>query len=76
MYLREKKNDSFEDLNKEKSEKVYLINNLWMEEYKSFFDYQYLECYLFSKYSDLSNKNQDYLSQEKIKNKYNREFAN
>ena len=68
MYLREKENDSFEDLNKEKSEKVYLIDNLWMEEYKSFFDYKYLKCYLFTKYSDLSKKNQDQLSQEKIKN--------
>ena len=45
-YLKEKENTSFQNLIYEKGEKVYLINNSWMEEYKSFFDYQYLEDYL------------------------------
>ena len=47
---------------------VYLINNSWMEEYKSFFDYQSLENYLMNskEYSDLFAKNNYYLSNETI----------
>ena len=70
-YLREKENDSFKELNKEENcETVYLINNSWMEEYKSHFNYQYLENYLMNnkEYSDsfvIDNYN---LSPEKLKN--------
>ena len=69
-YLREKENDSFKELNKEENcEMGYLINNSWMEEYKSFFDYKYLEHYLMieKKYSDSIIK-KIYLSEETIKN--------
>ena len=69
-YLTEKENDSFKILNKEKnSETVYLINDSWMKEYKSFFDYQALENYLKNnkELSDLFAKNNDYLSEKIIK---------
>ena len=53
-YLKEKETDEFKKLTKENNETIYLINNLWMEEYKSFFDFQILEDYLINKkeYSD------------------------
>ena len=69
-YLTEKENDSFKILNKEdNSETVYLINDSWMNEYKSFFDYQALENYLKNnkELSDLFAKNNDYLSEKIIK---------
>ena len=69
-YLTEKENDSFKILNKEdNSETVYLINDSWMNEYKSFFDYQDLENYLKNnkELSDLFAKNNDYLSEKIIK---------
>ena len=67
-YLKEKENDAFIKLNEENKETVYLINNSWMEEYKSFFDYQSLENYLMNKkeFSDLFIKNNYYFSKEKI----------
>ena len=63
-YLTKKENDAFQILNNENSETVYLIHNSWMEEYKSFFDYQSLENYLINskEYSDLFIKNNYYLS--------------
>ena len=49
-YLTEKENETFRELKKEEnSEAVYLIHNSWMEEYKLYFDYQYLENYLSKK---------------------------
>ena len=68
-YLKEKENESFKELKKEEnSETVYLIHNSWMEEYKSFFDYQYLENYLKNKkeYSDKFIQNNYNLSTETI----------
>ena len=68
-YFKEKENDAFIKLNKEEnSETVYLINNSWMEEYKSFFVYQSLQNYLTNnkEYSDLFIKNKYYLSNETI----------
>ena len=67
-YLKEKENDAFIKLNEENKETVYLINNAWMEEYKSFFDYQSLENYLMNKkeFSDLFIKNNYYFSDKKI----------
>ena len=68
-YLTEKENESFKELKKEEnSETVYLIHNSWMEEYKSFFDYQYLENYLKNKkeYSDKFIQNNYNLSTETI----------
>ena len=67
-YLKE--NDAFPILNSENGETVYLINNSWMEDYKSFFDYQSLENYLKEKkeYSDQTTQNKDYIiSENKIK---------
>ena len=58
-YLREKENTALKNLIRENGEKVYLINNSWMDEYKSFFDYQYLEDYL---------KNKNGYSEEAIDN--------
>ena len=55
-YLKEKDNTSFGGLNGEKTgetnktgEVVYLINNSWMEEYKSFYEYKDFENYLINK---------------------------
>ena len=45
-YLKEKENIEFDVLNKEKSESVYLINNNWIEKYKSFYEYNDLKDYL------------------------------
>ena len=68
-YLTEKENVSFIDLNKGKNnETIYLIQNSWMEEYKSYFDYQSLENYLENEkeYSDAFVKNNYNLSTETI----------
>ena len=69
-YLREKENSSFTNLNKENCETVYLINNTWMEEYKSHFNYKYIEDYLTSKkeYWNIFIENEYYLSNKEIKN--------
>ena len=71
-YLKEKKNDVFVELKQGNCETCYLINNSWMEEYKSFFDYhifrKYLENYLMNK-KELSasfSKNNYYLSNDKL----------
>ena len=49
-YLTEKENETFKELKKEEnSETVYLIHNSWMEEYKSYFDFQFIENYLKNK---------------------------
>ena len=63
-YLRGKENSSFKILNKEEKETVYLIHNSWMEEYKSHFDYQFLEKCL-SLFSNDDRNIQD-LSKESI----------
>ena len=58
-YLREKDNITFKNLIGEKkcgSEIVYLINNSWMEEYKSFFYYKDLEHHLKNKIKDFSEE--------------------
>ena len=68
-YLREKENTSFKDIIIEKTDEnniaiktneiVYLINNLWMKEYKSYYEYQDLTNYLRNKneyLTDLSNE--------------------
>ena len=68
-YLTEKENETFKELKKEEnSETVYLIHNSWMEEYKSYFDYESLENYLKDKKenSDAIVKNKDYLSPETV----------
>ena len=70
-YLREKENNSFKKLNSaENCETVYLINDLWMKEYKSYFNYQYIEDYLISEkeYLNAFIKDNYYLSNELIKN--------
>ena len=70
-YLREKENNFFNNLNNgENSESVYLINNSWMEEYKSFFNYKYIEDYLTNEkeYWNLFVTN-NYLLSSEIKNK-------
>ena len=41
--LKSKENTSFTELNDENKETVYLINNNWIENYKSFFEYKNLE---------------------------------
>ena len=67
-YLREKENNIFNELkNEENNETIYLINNSWMEEYKSFFDYNTLEQVL-SKFFDTNNITDNYISESKIKN--------
>ena len=67
-YLREKNNDSFKDLTKDENrELVYLINNSWMEEYKSYFDYQYLENYLMNQKEYLESIFKNYKTDEAIK---------
>ena len=67
-YLREKENNIFNELkNEENNETVYLINNYWMEEYKSFFDYDTLEQILI-KFFDTFNITDNYLPESKVKN--------
>jgi len=69
-YLREKENNNFIELKKEEnSERAYLINDTWMEEYKAYFDYKILENYLINnkEYTDLIIKDQDYLTRNTIK---------
>ena len=41
--LKSKENKSFKELNDDNKETVYLINNNWIENYKSFFEYKDLE---------------------------------
>ena len=48
-YLREKENLSITELKKEEREEIYLIHDSWMKEYKSHFEYKYLEDYLIKK---------------------------
>ena len=64
-YLSEKKNDTFKDIKKEEGEAIYLINISWINEYKSFFDYEKLETYIANNLDndDISN---NYLSSSKI----------
>ena len=65
-YLREKENNIFNELkNEENNETIYLINNSWMEEYKSFFDYNTLEQVL-SKFFDTNNITDNYYIKYKI----------
>ena len=45
-FLKEKENTKFELLNEDNSQMVYLINNNWIEKYKSFFEYRDLKNYL------------------------------
>ena len=45
-FLKEKDNLEFKTLKKENFHSVYLINNDWLEKYKSFYDYNELENYL------------------------------
>ena len=61
-YLRENENEAFKTLSQENTEKVYLIHNSWMEQYKSHFNYQALENYLKNKeeYNDSFIKNNNY----------------
>ena len=67
-YLIEKENNIFNELkNEENNETIYLINNSWMEEYKSFFDYNTLEQIL-SKFFDTNNITDNYLPESKITN--------
>jgi len=52
--LKEKENDSFQELTDEKKETVYLINKSWIEKLQNFFEYKELEEYLID---DDNNKN-------------------
>ena len=45
-FLKEKENTKFELLNENNSQMVFLINNNWIEKYKSFYEYKELENYL------------------------------
>jgi len=69
--LREKENNTWKDI--ENSEAVYLINNSWMEEYKSFFNYQYLEDYLKDKKRIFIGR-RSILFIRKDNKKFNRQF--
>ena len=51
--LKSKENKSFKELNDDNKETVYLINNNWIENYKSFFEYKDLENELMN----IDNKN-------------------
>ena len=64
-YLREKKNDTFKEMKQGEKETIYLINISWINEYKSFFDYEKLETYITNNLDndDISN---NYLSSSKI----------
>ena len=44
--MKEKENTKFEYLNEDNSEHIHLINNNWIEKYKSFYEYKDLENYL------------------------------
>ena len=67
-FLKEKENTKFELLNDDNSEVIYLINNNWIEKYKSFFEYKDLEDYLLqlNKNDKLYKTNSNFISEEYI----------
>ena len=56
---KEKINDSFTSLNEQKKESVFLINSDWIEKFKNFFEYYYIESFLHKKYKSNVNSNSD-----------------
>ena len=70
------KNQNF-DLNKQNKETVYLINNDWLEKFKSFFEYQDLEYFLKEKSNiDKINSDSDKVIFQQIINGLSMEYFN
>ena len=69
-FLKEKENKDFNRLNQENYRSAYLINYIWLEKYKSFFEYNDLENYLLQigKKDSSYVKDNDYISSEYIEN--------
>ena len=69
-FLKEKDNKEFNLLVEDNSESIYLINNNWIEKYKSFFEYDDLKEYLkkLNKNDKLYSTSFDIISDEYIKN--------
>ena len=66
-FLKEKNNLDFKTLNQENYLSTYLINNNWMEKFKSYYEYNDLENYLFQVKDDQSNLfEKDYISEKFI----------
>ena len=66
-FLKEKDNLDFKSLKHENSRSIYLMNNDWIEKYKSFFEYKDLENYLLQLKDDRSNLiDNDFISEEYI----------
>jgi hypothetical protein len=67
-FLKEKDNLDFKPLKVENNRSVYLINNDWIEKYKSFFEYKDLENYLLQLKDDRSNLiDNDFISEDYIR---------
>ena len=64
-YLKERENSKFVGLNKENFSFVYLINNKWIETYKSFYEYDQLINYIIKK-NKVPENNDDFLSEQDI----------
>ena len=68
--LKSKENTSFKELNDDNKETVYLINNNWIENYKSFFEYKDLENELMNMVNINPNDNQNgFITDEFIEKK-------
>lgn len=68
-FLKEKNNLDFKNLNQENYLSTYLINNNWMEKFKSYYEYNDLENYLLQVKDDQSNLfEKDYISEDFITN--------
>ena len=65
-FLKEKDNLEFKNIKQENYLSVYLINNDWLEDYKSFYDYKELEYYLLKSKNDSYIIGMDYISDESI----------
>ena len=67
--LKEKENKEFNFLNEDNSNTMYLINNNWIEKYKSFYEYNDLVNYLKTNKNDkVYTINEGILSKEYIDN--------
>ena len=67
-FFKEKDNLDFKPLKIENNRSVYLINNDWIEKYKSFFEYKDLENYLLQLKDDRSNLiDNDFISEYYIR---------
>ena len=65
-FLKEKDNLEFKTLKQENYKIVYLINNDWIEKYKSFYDYDELENYLLQSKNESFIIDKDFITEQSI----------